>query len=85
MEELIVDDTYKIHFPKTLVDMFNIRPRDRFNIVIKGNEIVLEKAKKGKDVEKDSLIELLESPAHVDITKIKQLDINMLEEELWTT
>ena len=46
MEELIVDDTYKIHFPKSLVDLLNIRPRDRFNITIKNNEIVLEKVKK---------------------------------------
>ena len=34
---------------------------------------------------KDSLVELLESPAHVDIVKIKELNLNELEEELWTT
>jgi len=85
MEELIVDDTYKIHFPRTLVDSLNIRPRDRFNVVIKDNEIVLEKVKKEKKVEKDSLVEMLESPAHVDIVRIKELNLNALEEELWTT
>ena len=85
MEELIVDDSYKIHFPKSLVDLLNIRPRDRFNITIKDNEIVLEKVKKGKKVNKDSLVELLESPAHVDIVRIKELNLKALEEELWTT
>ncbi|CAG0993807.1 MAG: hypothetical protein MPEBLZ_01995 [Candidatus Methanoperedens nitroreducens] len=85
MEELIVDDTYNIHFPRTLVDLLNIRPRDRFNIIIKDNEIVLEKVKKEKKVEKDSLVELLDSPAHVDIVRIKELNLNALEEELWTT
>lgn len=29
MEEIIVDDTYKIHFSKKLVDRLNIKPRDR--------------------------------------------------------
>ena len=34
---------------------------------------------------KDSLVELLESPAHVDIVRIKELNLNELEEKLWTT
>ncbi|NJD78371.1 MAG: AbrB/MazE/SpoVT family DNA-binding domain-containing protein [Candidatus Methanoperedens sp.] len=85
MEELTIDDTYNIHLPKALVDLLNIRPRDRFNVVIKDNEIILEKVKKGEKAEKDSLVELLESPAHVDIVKIKELNLNALEEELWTT
>ena len=85
MEEIIVDDTYKIHFSKKLVDLLEIRPRDRFNIIIKDDKIVLEKVKREKEVEKDSLIEILESPAHIDPAKIKQLNLKSLEEELWTT
>ena len=85
MEEIIVDDTYKIHFSKKLVDMLEIKPRDRFNILIRDNKIVLEKVKRDKDAGKDSLIEMLESPAHVDPAKIKQLNLKSLEEELWTT
>ncbi|HEY9205756.1 MAG TPA: AbrB/MazE/SpoVT family DNA-binding domain-containing protein [Candidatus Methanoperedens sp.] len=85
MDELIVDDTYNIHFPKALVDLLKIRPRDRFNIVIKDNEIVLEKVKTEEKMEKDSLVDLLESPAHVERAKIKELNLNALEEELWTT
>ncbi|CAG0988860.1 MAG: hypothetical protein OIN86_04000 [Candidatus Methanoperedens sp.] len=65
--------------------MLNIRPRDRFIITIKDNEIVLEKVKKEKKVGKDSLVELLESPVHVDIVKIKELNLKALEEDLWTT
>ncbi len=85
MEEIIVDDNYKIHFSKKLIDRLNIKPRDRFNIVIKDNEIVLEKIKKEKEMEIDPLIDLLESPAHVDPVRMKQLKLNALEEELWTT
>lgn len=85
MEEIIVDDAYKIHFSKKLVDLLEIRPRDRFNIIIKDDKIVLEKVKGEKEVGKDSLMELLESPAHVDPAKIKQLNLESLEEELWMT
>jgi len=35
--------------------------------------------------EKDSLIEMLDSPVHADPAKIKQLNLKTLEEELWTT
>ena len=34
---------------------------------------------------KDSFIEAIESPAHVEPAKIKQVNLNALEEELWTT
>ncbi len=79
MEEIIVDDTYKIHFPRELINLLKIKPKDSFDIDVKENKIVLKK--RGKD----SLIELLESPAHADPAKIKQLNLKTLEEELWTT
>jgi len=85
MEEIIVDDKYKIHFSKKLIDIFKIKPKDRFHINIENKDkIVLEKIKKIKK-EKDPLIEIMDSPAHVDIEKIKQINLNALEEELWTT
>jgi|GEM_PF-3050117 bifunctional DNA-binding transcriptional regulator/antitoxin component of YhaV-PrlF toxin-antitoxin module len=82
MTEIIVDDKYKIHFTKQLINLLKIKPRDRFNIHVEaGKKIVLEKIEN----KKDSLLEALESPAHVEPAKIKQLNLNALEEELWTT
>ncbi len=81
MEEMIVDDTYRINLSKELIDLLKIKPKDRFNILIEQNKIVLKKIER----EKDSLVELLESPAHVDPAKIKQVNLDLLEEELWTT
>lgn len=57
MEEIIVDDKYKIVLEK------------------------VNKIKKGKD----PLIDILDSPAHVNIDKIKQINLSAIEEELWTT
>jgi len=48
-------------------------------MMLKENKIVPRKRRK------DSLIELLESPAHADPAKIKQINLKTLEEELWTT
>lgn len=81
MEEIIVDDAYKIHFPKKLINMLKIKPKDHFDVELEKNKIVLKKVKR----KKDSLVEMLESPAHVDPAKIKQLNLKALEEELWTT
>ncbi len=85
MEEIIVDDKYKIHFSKKLIDIFEIKPKDRFQITIENkNKIVLEKVKKVKKG-KDPLIDILDSPAHINIDKIKNINLNAVEEELWTT
>ncbi len=85
MEEIIVDDKYKIHFSKELIDIFKIKPKDRFQIKIENkNKIVLEKVNKIKKG-KDPLIDILDSPAHVNIDKIKQINLSAIEEELWTT
>ena len=85
MEEIIVDDKYKIHFSKELIDIFNIKPKDRFQIKVENkNKIVLEKIDK-VNKRKDSLIDMLDSPAHINIDKIKQINLNDVEEELWTT
>ncbi len=81
MEEMIVDDTYRINLSKELIDLLKIKPKDRFNIIIEKNKIILKKIER----EKDSLVELLEFPAHVDPAKIKQVNLGLLEEELWTT
>jgi len=81
MEEIVVDDTYKIHFPRKLIDLLKIKPKDHFNIEFEKNKIVLKKVERRKD----SLVELLESPAHVNPAKIKQMNLKALEEELWTT
>ncbi len=84
MEEIIVDDKYKIHFSRELIEIFNIKPKDRFQIKIENkNKIILEKVNKVKK-EKDPLIDILDAPAHINIDKIKQINLNDVEEELWT-
>ncbi len=73
-----VDKEYKIPL-KQVSDSFNIKPTDRFLLRAEtGEKIILEKIK-----HKDSLIELIENPAHVDQERMT-LDLKKLEEEMWT-
>ncbi|MBC8521648.1 MAG: hypothetical protein ISS94_04920 [Candidatus Syntrophoarchaeum sp.] len=73
-----VDKEYKIPL-RRVSDSFNIKPTDRFLLRAETKEkIILEKIK-----QKDSLMDVIEKPAHIDREKMS-LDFKKLEEELWT-
>jgi hypothetical protein len=73
-----VDKEYKIPL-RQVSDSFNIKPTDRFLLRAETKEkIILEKIK-----QKDSLIEIIEKPAHIDREKMS-IDLKKLEEEMWT-
>ncbi|OFV65902.1 MAG: hypothetical protein SBU_001084 [Candidatus Syntrophoarchaeum butanivorans] len=67
-----VDRDYKIPIGE-FKDILKIKPLDRLNIKVEEGKIILEK------LEKDSLLLLLENPAHLE----DKLNIDKLEEELW--
>ena len=73
-----VDKEYKIPL-RQFSDSFKIKPTDRFLLRAETEEkIILEKIKK-----KDTLIEIIEKPAHIDQERVT-LDLKKLEEEMWT-
>ena len=73
-----VDKEYKIPL-KQVSGSFNIKPTDRFLLRAETKEkIILEKIK-----QKDSLIEIIENPAHIAREKMTR-DLKKLEEEMWT-
>ncbi|MBA7526023.1 hypothetical protein ES705_18183 [subsurface metagenome] len=73
-----VDKEYKIPL-RRVSDSFNIKPADRFLLRAETKEkIILEKIK-----QKDSLMEVIEKPAHIDRERMS-LDLKKIEEELWT-
>lgn len=73
-----VDKEYKIPL-KQVSDSINIKPTDRFLLRAETKEkIILEKIK-----HKDSLIEIIENPAHIDRERMT-IDLKKLEEEMWT-
>jgi len=73
-----VDEEYKIPL-KRVSDGFNIKPTDRFLLRAETKEkIILERIK-----QKDSLMEIIEKPAHINRERMRQ-NLKKLEEELWT-
>ena len=73
-----VDKEYKIAL-KQVSDSLNIKPADRFILLAETKEkIILERIK-----QKDSLVEIIENPAHIDRERMT-LDLKKLEEEMWT-
>ena len=73
-----VDEEYKIPL-KRVSDGFNIKPTDRFLLRAETKEkIILERIK-----QKDSLMEVIEKPAHINQERMRQ-NLKKLEEELWT-
>jgi len=73
-----VDEEYKIPL-KRVSDGFNIKPKDRFLLRAETKEkIILEKIK-----QRDTLIEIIEKPAHIGRERMT-LDLKKLEEEMWT-
>lgn len=73
-----VDEEYKIPL-KRVSDGFNIKPTDRFLLRAETKEkIILERIK-----QKDSLMEVIEKPAHINRERMSQ-NLKKLEEELWT-
>ena len=82
MQIVEVDENYHIPFSQEVRKIAKIRPKDRFRVrVVSRTEIVLERAEGGVD----SLIDLLEHPAHVSPERIEQIRLDELDEELWTT
>jgi bifunctional DNA-binding transcriptional regulator/antitoxin component of YhaV-PrlF toxin-antitoxin module len=72
-----VDKEYKIPL-KQVSDSFNIKPTDRFMLRAETKEkIILEKIN-----QKDSLMEIIEKPAHINRERMT-LDFKKLEEEMW--
>jgi bifunctional DNA-binding transcriptional regulator/antitoxin component of YhaV-PrlF toxin-antitoxin module len=73
-----VDKEYKIPL-RQVSDSFNIKPTDRFLLRAETKEkIILEKIK-----QKDSLIEIIEKPAHLDRERMT-MNLKEIEEEMWT-
>ncbi len=72
-----VDKEYKIPLKQVSVS-FNIKPADRFLVRVETREkIVLERIK-----QKDSLVEIIENPAHTDRRGAAR-DLKRLEDEMW--
>ncbi|HLD83391.1 MAG TPA: AbrB/MazE/SpoVT family DNA-binding domain-containing protein [archaeon] len=80
MNEAIVDEEGRVILPKRLRQRAGLAARSTVTIRVVDDRIILVPHRGEK---KDSLIWLLEHPAHVDSKKLKKIDLEQLKDEMW--
>ena len=80
-----IDSKGRITIPRQVRKAAHLRPNQPLNLRLAEDSIVLKKIHTEKSkFEEDPLFKDLRNPAHVDPKKIKKLDLEALEEELWS-
>ncbi len=80
-----IDGKGRITIPRQVRKAAHLRPNQSLNLRLAEDSIVLKRmhAEKSK-FEEDPLFKDLRNPAHADPKRLKRLDLEKLEEELWS-
>ncbi|MBI2543331.1 MAG: AbrB/MazE/SpoVT family DNA-binding domain-containing protein [Candidatus Aenigmarchaeota archaeon] len=79
-----IDEKWRVTIPKEARKSMRLLPRMPVNVKLKKDSIVIMPLHKGADKRRgDSLTWLLNNPAHVNPKKLKALDLNNIEDEMW--
>lgn len=79
-----IDKRGRMVIPKEIRRIADIKSKEKFFLRLENKEkLILEKVEKGSRSKKDPLIELINNPIHVSPERIKKIDLEEVEEELW--
>ena len=79
MPVTVVNRKYQIPLLDSIRKLFCVKPGDKFDVSVENERIILKKIT-GK---KDSLLTAIRKPAHVSMKKIRNADLEKIEEEMW--
>lgn len=82
-----VDNRGRILIPKEIRRAGSIKPNQQFIIkIVNNNDLLLDKIEKSekKNFRRDPFMESIENPAHVSPNKLKKIDLEKLEDEMWS-
>jgi len=82
-----MDERGRILIPKEIRVGGSIKPNQQFIIkLVNDNDLLLDKIEKPekKRLERDSFIESIKNPANVPPSKLKKIDLEKIEDELWS-
>lgn len=82
MQTIVVDQKGRILLPKQIRERLKTSNGDRLMIERSTEEEVTFKVLKPTK-KKDKLLELLDHPFHVSEAKIKEVDLEKVEDEMW--
>ncbi len=79
-----MDERGRILLPYEVRKSIRIHSDERLNLILEDDAIILKKIKNSKKSgKKDSLTTFLENPSHVDPKKLKKIDLEKIENEMW--
>ena len=79
-----MDERGRMLIPKEIRRIAEIKSREKFFLRLENKKkLILEKIEEKSSTRKDPLIELIDNPLHVSPEKIKKIDLEKVEEELW--
>lgn len=80
-----IDKKWRIVLPKGLRKSINLKPNQHLRLRGEKNSIVMTSMKQPEKIGKNDPLwnDIFENPAHADPKKIKKLDLEKLEEEMW--
>lgn len=85
MSMVKIDERGRILIPQNVRNAVKLHSEDQFSLTLEDDKIVLKRIKTLKTAKKkDSLKELLDNPIHADPKKIKEADLDKIEDEMWS-
>jgi len=79
-----IDEKWRVTIPKQARKDMKLLPRTPVNVKIrKGALVIVPLRKHAARRKSDSLTWLMEHPAHVNRRKLKSVDLEKLEDEMW--
>ncbi len=86
MSMVKIDERGRILIPQNIRNAVKIHSEEQFNLILEDDKIILKRIKNLKiSKKKDSLKDLLDNPIHVDPKKIKENDLDKIEDEMWSS
>ena len=82
-----IDERGRILIPREIRRGGSIKPHQQFVIkLVNDNDLFLDKIEKPekRGIERDPFIESIKNPAHASPSKLKKIDLEKLEDELWS-
>lgn len=79
-----IDEKWRVTIPREARRSMRLMPRSLVDMKLGKDSLVIVPVRKGNSLRRsDSLTWLLNHPVHVDSKKLRRIDLNKVEEEMW--
>lgn len=79
------DERGRVVIPKQIRKIVEIKPKEHLLLKLSDKDTIILKKLKTTSKEKDPLISSIKNPAHVPLKKIEEINLEKIEEEMWSS